>query len=90
MFFCEFCEIFKNNFFIEHLQRMLLIVKENNKILKQFSRFLINNTFISNTRLKLQKNQIKTKEHPEAELKIICFLHLCCHRKLVGHILKNV
>ena len=90
MFFCEFCEIFKNNFFIEHLQRMLLIVKENNKILKQFSRFLINNTFISNTRLKLQKNQIKTKEHPEAELQIICFLHLCCHRKLVGHILKNV
>ena len=30
--------------------------------------FLISNTFISNARLKLAKNQAKTKQHPEAEL----------------------
>ena len=30
--------------------------------------FFISNTFISNTRLKLAKNQAKAKQHPEAEL----------------------
>ena len=29
--------------------------------------FFISNTFISNTRLKLAKNQAKAKQHPEAE-----------------------
>ena len=30
--------------------------------------FFISNTFISNARLKLAKNQAKAKQHPEAEL----------------------
>ena len=30
--------------------------------------FFISNTFISNTRLKLVKNQAKAKQHPEVEL----------------------
>ena len=32
------------------------------------TRFFISNTFISNARLKLGKNQAKAKQHPEAEL----------------------
>ena len=32
------------------------------------TRFFISNTFISNARLKLAKNQAKAKQHPEAEL----------------------
>ena len=32
--------------------------------------FFRSSTFISNTRLKLSKNQAKTKQHPEAELKL--------------------
>ena len=32
------------------------------------ARFFISNTFISYTRLKLAKNQVKGKQHPEAEL----------------------
>ena len=31
-------------------------------------RFFISNTFISNVRLKLPKNEPNTKQHPEAEL----------------------
>ena len=30
--------------------------------------FLTSNTFISNARLKLERNQAKSKQHPEAEL----------------------
>ena len=33
-----------------------------------YTLFYISKTFISNTRLKLAKNQIKAKKHPEAEL----------------------
>ena len=29
MFSCEFCEVFKNTFFIEHLWWLLLIFEEN-------------------------------------------------------------
>ena len=32
--------------------------------------FFISNTFISNARLKLAKNQAKAKQHPEAELSL--------------------
>ena len=31
------------------------------------TRFFISNTFISNARLKVAKNQINAKQHPEAE-----------------------
>ena len=34
----------------------------------QFTRFFISNTFTSNARLKLVKNQANAKQHPEAEL----------------------
>ena len=34
----------------------------------QIQAFFINNTFISNARLKLLKNKPKSKQHPEAEL----------------------
>ena len=30
--------------------------------------FFVSNTFISNARLKLAKNQVKAKQHPETEL----------------------
>ena len=30
--------------------------------------FFITNTFVSNVRLKLAKNQVKSKQHPKAEL----------------------
>ena len=33
-----------------------------------YTRFFISNTFISNDRLKLAKNQTNAKQHPEAEL----------------------
>ena len=36
--------------------------------LHQRTLFFINNSFISNARLKLAKNQAKVKQHPEAEL----------------------
>ena len=32
---CEFCEIFKNNFFIEHLRWLLLLLKTFDKILRK-------------------------------------------------------
>ena len=35
------------------------------------TRFFISNTFTSNVRLKLAKNQLKSKQHPEAELLLI-------------------
>ena len=35
------------------------------------TRFFISNTFISNTRLKLAKNEANAKEDPEAELLLI-------------------
>ena len=35
---------------------------------KIIARFFIKNTFISNARLKLAKNQANAKQHPEAEL----------------------
>ena len=35
---------------------------------KEVHAFFISNTFISNARLKLAKNQAKTKQNPEAEL----------------------
>ena len=55
--------------------------------------FFISNTFISNARLKLAKNQANAKLHPEAEfysyLKIIHILYPRYHPKVIGHILKN-
>ena len=46
--------------------------------------FFISNTFISNARLKLAKNQADTKQHPEVKLllfDIIHTLHQCYHPK---------
>ena len=39
-----------------------------NKLQKTYTLFFISNTFISNARLKLAKNQANAKQHPEAEL----------------------
>ena len=55
--------------------------------------FYISNTFISNARLKLAKNQAKAKPHLEAELllfEIIGFSYGLYHPKLIGDIIKNV
>ena len=56
--------------------------------------FCISNTFISNIRLKLAKNQAKAKQHPETELLllkiIIGLLHPRYHLKIIGYTLKNV
>ena len=47
------------------------------------------NTFISNNRLKLAKNQANAKQHPVALSKIIHILHSRYHSKIIRHILKN-
>ena len=54
--------------------------------------FFISNTFISNARLKLVKNQGKAKEHPEAELLLLenYLLHPHYHPKIIGDILKKL
>ena len=53
--------------------------------------FFISNTFISTVRMKLAKNQAKTKQHPEKEfcyLKIVRFVHPRSHAKIIRGILK--
>ena len=53
--------------------------------------FFISNTFTSNTRPKLAKNQANAKQHPEAELlKIIHIFHPHFHPKVIVHILEQV
>ena len=39
-----------------------MVIKDN------YTLFFINNTFISNARLKVANNQANAKQHPEAEL----------------------
>ena len=54
--------------------------------------FLVSNTFISNARLKLAKNQRNAKQHPEANfsyLKIIHILYPRYYPKITKNILKN-
>ena len=57
-----------------------------------FTRFFICNFFISNTRLKLAKNQANTKQHPGDELFLFeNYSHssaLLSH-KIIGHIPKK-
>ena len=50
------------------------------------------NTFISNARLKLGKNQANAKQHPETELFLFenySYSSSRHHPKIIGHILKN-
>ena len=52
----------------------------------------ISNTFISNARLKLAKNQLNAKQHPETELLLFENLHIFhqrYHPKIIEHILKT-
>ena len=61
-------------------------------ILKGYTRFFISNTFISNARLKLAKNQANAKQHPEAELlQFENYSHSLSmlSSKTISHILKN-
>ena len=54
--------------------------------------FYISNTFISNARLKLPKNQANAKQHPEAEFLLFeKFSHSSStlSPKTIGYILKN-
>ena len=47
----------------------------------------------SNTRLKLAKNQAKSKQHPKAELLLFenCYLNpYACSYPKIGHIIQNV
>ena len=46
--------------------------------------FFISNNFISNTRLKLAKNQPNSKQHPEAELCCLKIMHIL-HAKIRKH-----
>ena len=58
----------------------------------QAQAFFIRNTFKSNVRLKLAKTKANAKQQPEAELllfQIIHILHIRCHSKIMGYILKN-
>ena len=61
-------------FSLGHLQTASTVVKNNDKQQGRYwmnTRFFISNTFISNTRLKLAKNEANAKEDPEAELLLI-------------------
>ena len=52
----------------------------------------MSNTFISNARLKLAKNQAEAEQDPEADLLLLenySHLHTCYHPKIIVHILKN-
>ena len=54
--------------------------------------FFISNTFISNARLKLAKNQVNAKQHPELNFCHLKTMHILQTRydpKIIGHILKN-
>ena len=74
-----FNKIIANNVYwkcmVFHLNilRIKTIKKSTTKTILQIYIFLISNTFISNTRLKLTKNETKAKQHPEAELLIKMF-----------------
>ena len=57
------------------------------------TRVFISITFISNTMLKLAKNEAKTKQHPEAELLLFenhSLSSSSLSSKKIGHILKYV
>ena len=57
----------------------------------RYTLFFISNTFTSNARLKLAKNQANANQHPKAELFFwkLFILHPRYHPKIIGHILKN-
>ena len=54
-----------------------------------YTRFFISNTFISNVRLKLTKNQRNTLRLNFCYLKIVYPSHSCYHPKLIWDILKK-
>ena len=58
-YFEEVCKKFTRNFFLTKLNFC--------EVFKN-TRFFTSNTFISNVRLKLAKNQANDKQHPEAKL----------------------
>ena len=41
-----------------------------------YTLFFISNTFISNARFKLAKNQVNAKQHPESELLLLEIIHI--------------
>ena len=49
-------------------KKCITIILSKNSNVKPLHVFFINNTFISNARLKLAKNQANAKQNPEAEL----------------------
>ena len=54
--------------------------------------FFISNTFVSNARVILEKNQANAKQHPEAELLLFeNYSHssFTLSPKIISHILKN-
>ena len=54
--------------------------------------FFVSSTLISNSRLKLAKNQAKAEQHPETEFLLceITFFHPRYHSKIKGDFLKNM
>ena len=61
-------------------------------VVRHYTLFLTSNTFISNARLKLPKNQVNAKQHTEAELLLFeNYSHSSSHYhpKIIGHILKK-
>ena len=67
------------------------LVSEYTRIVNEQACF-VSNTFISNARLKLAKNQANAKQHPEAKLlSLENYSHSSSryHPKIIGHILKN-
>ena len=87
-----FAEIYQEDLFFSQLYLMQMWDDVRN-LSPSNARFFFfeSNAFISNSRLKLAKNQANARQHPEVELylKIIHILHPYYHLKIIGHILKN-
>ena len=67
--------------------------KDKKSVIRKLHAFFISNTFISNVRLKLAKNEAKMLSNNlrlnVSYLKITHILHPRYHPKIIGHILKN-
>ena len=70
----RFVQMKLRKFFIIH---SFGITTNNYHYLILYTRFFINYIFISNARLKLATNQVKAKQHPEAELLLSETYSLC-------------
>ena len=84
--------------YTDHYVNTLSTIKNEKKkkrlLVFEIPRFFITNTFTSNARLKLTKDQANAKKHPEAKLllymKVIHFFHPHYYPQIIVDILNNV